>query len=79
MANEQCPKCDGKMKQGFVVDHSQGALIVSNWVAGAPTKSFWTRTKVPPMSMVPIGTFRCSDCGFLESYARKEFASRAKV
>jgi len=78
MANppQTCAKCGGKMKQGFVVDHSRAAIFVSHWVAGAPEKSFWTRTKVSRRGQVPIGTFRCSSCGFLESYARDEFASQ---
>jgi hypothetical protein len=48
---------------------------VSTWVEGAPEKSFWHGANVPADKRVPVGTFRCSACGFLESYARPEFAA----
>ena len=70
-----CPKCNGEMEQGFVLDMTYGALSVSQWVRGAPEKSFWTQTKAPTASRIPIGTFRCANCGFLESYARPDFAA----
>ena len=70
----QCPKCSGAMLQGFIVDRAQGgSRRVSNWVEGAPERSFWHGTDVPVEKCIPIGTFRCSTCGFLESYARTEF------
>ena len=71
----RCPKCNGEMVQGFIFDREDGGLRrVSNWVEGAPEKYFWTVTRVPVEKCVPVGTFRCSVCGFLESYARLEFA-----
>lgn len=71
-----CPKCAGAMEQGFVLDNSYGVHIVSHWVAGPPLKSFWTGTKAPNDQKVPIGSFRCSACGYLEFYARPEFAAQ---
>ena len=71
----RCPKCRGDMQQGFIVDNSYGELIVSHWAAGAPRKSFWTGTKLPQEKRIPIGTYRCSSCGFLEAYARPDFAA----
>jgi hypothetical protein len=71
----QCPKCKGEMVQGFIFDRADGGgRRVINWVEGAPHKDFWTVTKVPEEKCIPVGTFRCSVCGFLESYARPEFA-----
>jgi hypothetical protein len=32
--------------------------------------------KLPDEKLVPIGTYRCSSCGFLEQYARQEFAAK---
>ena len=73
----RCPKCNGEMAQGFIVDWSQGIdRRVSRWVEGAPENSFWHGTKAPEEKSVPVGTFRCSACGFLESYARPEFAAK---
>lgn len=70
-----CPKCNGEMEQGFVLDMTYGAQRVSEWVRGAPEKSFWTKIKAPATGRIPIGTLRCTSCGFLESYARPEFAA----
>jgi hypothetical protein len=70
----QCPKCDSQMEQGFVLDVIQ--RLVSQWAPGAPVKAFWTGTKLPAGKLIPIGVFRCASCGFLESYARDEFAAQ---
>ena len=64
------------MQQGFVLDNTHGARLVSQWGPGAPLKSFWTGMKLPEGDLIPIGTYRCSSCGFLESYAREEFAAK---
>jgi len=72
----QCPKCTGGMEPGFVIDQNYGAMVVSQWAAGAPLKSFWSGTKLPEEKLIPIGTYRCSSCGYLESYARPEFAAK---
>lgn len=73
-----CPKCRGEMMQGFIFDRADGGhRRVTNWVEGAPEKAgIWTLTKVPEDKCIPVGTFRCSVCGFLESYARPEFAAK---
>ena len=73
----RCPKCNREMVQGFIVDfHAGGHRLVSSWVEGGPEKSFWHSTSVPAEKCLPVGTFRCSACGFLESYARPEFAAQ---
>lgn len=64
-----CPKCQGRMAEGFVTDNSYGTVTVSNWFAGAPVKSMWTGLKLRKVEHYPIATWRCGRCGFLESYA----------
>jgi hypothetical protein len=65
------------MAQGFVPDHSHGAVFVVSWLEGEPEKSFWTRTKASLYGGgVPIGAFRCGNCGFLELYADQKFAAQ---
>jgi hypothetical protein len=71
------------MEQGFVLDNSYGPRTrisgysgVSQWAAGAPLKSFWSGTRLPDEKLIPIGTYRCASCGYLESYARQEFAAK---
>jgi hypothetical protein len=71
----RCPKCQGEMVQGFIADITHGGRLVSQWSEGPPQKSFWNGVKWPKEKRIPIGTFRCESCGFLESYARKEFAA----
>ena len=78
MANspQQCSKCGSGMEQGFVLDNTYGARVVSQWAPGAPLKSFWSGTKLPYEDLIPIGAYRCSSCGYLEFYARQEFAAK---
>jgi hypothetical protein len=71
-----CPKCQGAMIQGFVAELTHGSAEVESWADGPPKKHWLVGVKVPVMGRLPIATFRCESCGFLESYARKEFAAK---
>jgi hypothetical protein len=71
-----CPKCQGAMQQGFVPEIAGGA-VVSGWVKGAPKKNWLGAVKLPGI-LIPIATFRCEACGYLESYALKEFEAKEK-
>jgi hypothetical protein len=73
---QSCPKCNGSMEQGYVIDRNDPLVAVSQWTAGAPHYSFWRGTTRSPGGTLAIGTFRCSQCGFLESYARPEFSAQ---
>jgi uncharacterized Zn finger protein len=64
-----CPKCSGKMEPGFIKDEGYGTVHPSKWVAGPPEKSFWTGTRTRGRKQVQVTTFRCGECGYLESYA----------
>jgi hypothetical protein len=65
------------MEQGFIPDITHGGQIASRWAPGLPLKSFWTGTKiVPKEELIPLGAFRCASCGYLELYARPEFAAQ---
>ena len=69
MAN--CPKCNGSMSEGFVVDHGDyGAAHVSTFQRGAPSKSFWTGLKQDKEEQFEIVSLRCNRCGYLEHYAK---------
>jgi hypothetical protein len=66
----------GEMKQGFLVDKRGGfSREVSEWAEGAPEQSFFGAS-APSEKRIPVGTFRCAKCGFLESYALPEFAAQ---
>lgn len=75
-SNTNCPKCSAEMEEGFILDHTSGAYLPSNWVEGEPIKSFWTGTKISDKSQYQITTLRCVRCGFLESYATEEITDK---
>lgn len=66
----ECAKCRGAMEPGFVLDHTYGATAQSEWVEGRPETSFWTGVRLKGRDRVPVTTYRCARCGYLESYAR---------
>jgi ssDNA-binding Zn-finger/Zn-ribbon topoisomerase 1 len=64
-----CPKCNDKMELGFMPDSHYWAFslqMATKWVAGKPAFSFWHFFKKPPLR---VTTYRCPNCGYLESYA----------
>jgi len=66
-----CPKCNGSMTEGFMVDRGDyGTASVSTYQAGEPRKSIWTGLKQRKEDQVAITTLRCNRCGFLENYAK---------
>ncbi|MDB5344392.1 MAG: hypothetical protein JWP89_2769 [Schlesneria sp.] len=70
-----CPKCQGEMIQGHALDCTYGGVLVSSWQEGPPKKAFWGGLKIPRRhSLLPLGAYRCQTCGYLEFYAREEFA-----
>jgi hypothetical protein len=60
------------MDEGFLLDVSDGAYRRGTWVAGPAEKSFWTGVKLHGRDQMPVCTYRCRRCGYLESYARPE-------
>jgi predicted nucleic-acid-binding Zn-ribbon protein len=70
MRSNTCPKCQSTMAEGFVPDAAHGGEHkVSNWVEGQPERAFWVGIKLRGKRKLPISTWRCTRCGFLESYA----------
>ena len=64
-----CAKCGKTMEAGFVLDQTYGANTQSAWIEGAPERSFWTGVKLKGHQRLPVTTYRCPACGYLESYA----------
>ena len=71
----ECQRCRTRMERGFIVDHSHAERVVSQWAPGEPRKSFWSGMKLDKSELLPVATFRCPKCGFLESYADKAYAA----
>lgn len=60
------------MEPGLLLDKGHAnSLNVTEWLEGAPEKSVWTglKTKGKERLRLPVRTFRCPSCGYLESYA----------
>ena len=57
------------MEEGFIMDATYGGVGVARWVAGQPEPSFWRGTKVRDKEQRKLTTYRCPQCGYLESYA----------
>ena len=69
-APDKCPKCAGLFDEGFLLELSHGgARSSTEWVSGAPEKSFWYGLKLDGRAQYQVRTFRCRNCGVLESYA----------
>ena len=65
----ECIKCHVQMEVGFVPDLREGGSSQQVWSPGKPRKSFWTGLKMKAAQLLPVKTFRCRKCGYLESYA----------
>ena len=53
------------MREGFV----PGSNDAARWIAGMPEVNFMGATKIEGKEHHYILTFRCNQCGYLESYA----------
>jgi hypothetical protein len=67
--DRNCPKCGSLMEIGFTLDVGHGSFLPSIWVQGFPEGSFWTITKIGGKTKLRVDSYRCTHCGFLESYA----------
>ena len=75
MTNQEpnCPTCRVAMEAGITLDRDHGgALRQSQWLEGAPAKSFWTGLKTKDRAMIAIVTYRCPRCGVLASFASEK-------
>ena len=63
-----CSKCGALMDEGFILDNTYGARVQIEWVRGAPELSRLTGVKLKGKEHLPVTTFRCQACGYLESY-----------
>jgi predicted RNA-binding Zn-ribbon protein involved in translation (DUF1610 family) len=64
-----CPRCGGSMEVGFLMDASvaRGYAEPTRWAEGQPIPSIWSGVKNKVRRRVD--TYRCTECGYLESYA----------
>ena len=70
MTTKECPKCRGKMEPGFVLDRNRFEDRQGTWVEGTLELNMWTGSaKTGKKEQIPVTTYRCDGCGYLESYA----------
>ena len=68
--SKTCPKCGGRMAQGFQLDLGDGsAKKIASWVEGTPERAWFKTVKVRGKRQLEIESWRCERCFFLESYA----------
>ncbi len=65
----KCPKCQHGMELGFVPDATYGGVLVPSWIEGAPEKNWLGGVTFKGKQKLAVTTYRCTSCGFLESYA----------
>ncbi len=69
MPPPKCGKCGGDMHEGFLPDSVHGLRGVPIWVVGKPDLEGFGGARIEGKEAHSIRTFRCTKCGYLESYA----------
>ena len=67
--NIKCPKCQRAMQKGYIPDATYGGVVLGTWVEGEVETGFLGAIKLKGKTRRKITTYRCSSCGYLESYA----------
>ena len=68
----RCAKCGGEMELGYVSDRNCGWHDPRKWFPGVLQLGWLEgiqKNKAKPLHVI---TYRCSACGYLESYAPKK-------
>jgi hypothetical protein len=66
--NVKCSKCNGEMQEGLVVDLNYAGILQSMWVEDLAGKI--GPGAADGKRKVKTVTYRCSNCGYLDSYAK---------
>ena len=66
-----CPKCGGSMTEGFVMGRTYSSSIpaLAAWIEGKPERSIWTGLRLKGRQQKELAAYRCTRCGFVETYA----------
>jgi hypothetical protein len=62
-----CLRCGGSMEEGYTLDQGMGAFPRTAWIRRRPRRRF---LRPPFREWNWITTYRCTQCGYLESYAK---------
>jgi hypothetical protein len=68
MSNNECLRCQAPMEEGFVVDRGHGniPMDVATWTSGTPQKSWFTGIKTKGHEQIPLSSYLCRRCGYVE-------------
>jgi hypothetical protein len=69
MAQPVCPDCERAMEGGFLLDNLHGGQEATQWVEGAPVKSFWGGLKMKGSRKLTVYAWRCPGCMQVRLYA----------
>ncbi len=60
------------MTKGFIADftHGREQLTTTTWIEGSPEPSLWRGIKLKGKLDYTVETYRCTSCGYLESYSK---------
>jgi Domain of unknown function (DUF6487) len=64
----RCLRCNGEMEGGFVLDYGLDRKNPATWVEGSPEAGL-LGTTTRGKRQRRISTFRCRQCGWLDSFA----------
>jgi hypothetical protein len=68
-----CPRCRSGMVRGYLLDRTHGGFGMGTWLEGPPARSDSFGMVRPRLERsIPIVSYRCTGCGYLELYARPE-------
>ena len=65
----KCAKCGADMEEGHIPEQPQGQRQIAMWSAGKPNLTVYSSARIISTQARPICAFRCTKCGYLESYA----------
>lgn len=66
----ECPRCGRRMELGFLLEVGDSDVrSVTKWVEGVPKKKLLGGLNIKERRVLPLTTYRCEKCGYLESYA----------
>jgi predicted nucleic-acid-binding Zn-ribbon protein len=66
----RCLKCGGEMEEGTITDLINAVQAqVPVWVKGKAEPGTFSNLKLSFKKKLQVTTWRCTQCGFLESYA----------
>ena len=78
-SNSICPKCNVEMEAGYLLEYKSIDRFPTFWIEGHLERSFFASAKIRGKKIRIVESFRCTNCGFLELYAREEWKGFPKL